>query len=389
MSDQVTGRWLETLSDGTEIEIRALVAADVAKQPAFFETLSPDSRRSAFLAGISALSPEWLGRLCDPSHGNDVALVAIVRDAAGESQIGLARYAWTSTDVGAELALTVADAWQRKGVGTLLLAHLIETAKAHGIGRLYSIDRADNAGMRKLARRLGARITRDPQDARQIVAVLDLKMPPEGNSSSERIREVLGEITALERELQRLVAVRRERIRYRIDGTKVRFEQSARSVHARAKRTLLRWLRESNPRNVVSVPLVYGMVVPFAVLDIALSVYQAVCFRLYRIPRVRRSDYVVIDRHQLPYLNAMEKLNCVYCGYANGLIAYCREIAACTEQYWCPIKHARNVSGAHRRYSRFAEFGDAEPYHAHAAVMRSELSREGSEGDASESHRVD
>jgi len=53
---------------------------------------------------------------------------------------------------------------------------------------------------------------------------------------------------------------------------------------------------------------------------------------------------------------------CVYCGYANGLIAYVREIAARTEQYWCPIKHARPIPAPHARYRVFFEYGDARAY---------------------------
>lgn len=49
----------------------------------------------------------------------------------------------------------------------------------------------------------------------------------------------------------------------------------------------------------------------------------------------------------LSYLNAIEKLNCVYCGYGNGVIAYGREIIARTEQFWCPIKHASKAAGEH------------------------------------------
>jgi hypothetical protein len=97
-------------------------------------------------------------------------------------------------------------------------------------------------------------------------------------------------------------------------------------------------------------------------LDLSVTIYQAVCFPAYGIEKVHRKDYLVFDRHHLAYLNALEKLNCAYCSYANGLIAYVREIAARTEQYWCPIKHARRVIGAHPHYSRFEDFGDAEGY---------------------------
>jgi hypothetical protein len=120
---------------------------------------------------------------------------------------------------------------------------------------------------------------------------------------------------------------------------------------------------------VLSAPVVYALILPFGLLDISLSLYQAICFRLYRIPRVARSDYIVIDRHRLEYLNVVEKLNCVYCGYVNGLIAYAREIAGRTEQYWCPIKHARHVVGAHAKYWDFVEYGDAEAFEARLAEL--------------------
>ena len=79
-------------------------------------------------------------------------------------------------------------------------------------------------------------------------------------------------------------------------------------------------------------------------------------------PGARPARYIVIDRHHLAYLNAIEKLNCVYCGYTNGVFAYVREVAARTEQYWCPIKHARRLMGAHGRYAGFGDFGDGEHY---------------------------
>ena len=81
----------------------------------------------------------------------------------------------------------------------------------------------------------------------------------------------------------------------------------------------------------------------------------------------------MIDRHRLEYLNALQKLNCVYCGYVNGLIGYAREIASRTEQYWCPIKHARRVLGAHPRYARFLDYGDAEELEVKVRDLREQL----------------
>jgi len=89
--------------------------------------------------------------------------------------------------------------------------------------------------------------------------------------------------------------------------------------------------------------------------------------------RVRRRRYVVIDRHTLAYLNGIEKVNCVYCGYANGVIAYVREIAARTEQYWCPIRHARHIPAPHARYPLFFDYGDAKAYRHDLPKMRRTL----------------
>ena len=97
-------------------------------------------------------------------------------------------------------------------------------------------------------------------------------------------------------------------------------------------------------------------------LDLFVTVYQWVCFPVYRVPHVCRGDYVVIDRQNLAYLNGIEKVNCVYCGYSNGVLAFAREVASRTEQYWCPIKHARRAKGCHSRQCLFCEYGDADGF---------------------------
>jgi len=119
--------------------------------------------------------------------------------------------------------------------------------------------------------------------------------------------------------------------------------------------------------------------VPVAMLDAWVSLYQLVCFRAYGIARVRRGDYIVFDREHLAYLNGIEKLNCMYCSYANGVFAYTREIAGRTEQYWCPIRHAKRVRAPHSHYRRFVDYGDAEGYRRRLLQLRQELSR-GREG---------
>jgi hypothetical protein len=185
-----------------------------------------------------------------------------------------------------------------------------------------------------------------------------------------RVSHILGEIRRLEEELEEAIRTHEVEFLYRIDGTKVRFEKTVRKAHQQLKVGLFRWLRESRFRNVISAPFIYSLILPFLVLDLFISAYQAICFPLYRMPKVDRRKYIVVDRHKLSYLNVIEKLNCIYCGYANGLFAYAREIGARTEEYWCPVKHAGKILDPHRRYVRFADFGDPEAYREQIAAAR-------------------
>ncbi len=193
---------------------------------------------------------------------------------------------------------------------------------------------------------------------------------------NEHIRQLLEEMNAIEDELRTALHEQQERIHFRIRGKRVEFEDGIREAHSRLKTGLLKWFTESRPQNLLSAPFIYGMALPLVFLDICVTIYQAACFPLYRIGKVRRADYIVIDRHHLAYLNVMERLHCEYCGYANGLIAYVREIAARTEQYWCPIKHARKVLGTHARYAQFLDYGDAAGYHAGRLQLRDALAHE-------------
>ena len=131
-------------------------------------------------------------------------------------------------------------------------------------------------------------------------------------------------------------------------------------------------------RSLVSLPFIYSATVPLVLLDAWLTAYQWICFPLYRIARVRRSPYFVFDRHRLAYLTLVERAHCAYCSYANGVLAYSREIAARTEQYWCPIKHGRPIRGTHRRYASFFGHGDADGYRNGLLPMRARLRPRGS-----------
>jgi hypothetical protein len=133
------------------------------------------------------------------------------------------------------------------------------------------------------------------------------------------------------------------------------------------------------PQVLLSLPFIYGMALPFVLLDASIWLYQSVSFPLYGIARVRRRDYFVLDRARLPYLDAVQKLNCFYCSYANGVLAFAREIAARTEQYWCPIKHEHAPAGVHDRYGDFVDYGDAAHFPSRAQRLRGSLVAEAAE----------
>jgi hypothetical protein len=148
-----------------------------------------------------------------------------------------------------------------------------------------------------------------------------------------------------------------------------RFSPETLKEHRRFKTSLWRHIRDTQFLVVLSVPLIYLCVVPFLLLDLSVAIYQFICFPIYGIPKVRRKDYLIFDRGRLGYLNAIEKVGCVYCSYANGLLAYIAEIAARTEQRFCPIKHTHPVVQPHSRYHRFLPYGDARAYRERSAAV--------------------
>jgi hypothetical protein len=184
------------------------------------------------------------------------------------------------------------------------------------------------------------------------------------------LADLVGKIKALEAQIEARIAEHRAQFHYTVEKNRIRFEQGVLAGHRALRRGLWRQIRESPWQFMLVSPVIYSLVVPIAFLDLALAVYQAQCFRVYGIPRVKRSDHVVIDRHQLAYLNPLEKLNCVYCGYANGVLGLAREVAARTEEYWCPIKHARPIPGPHSRYVEFVDYGNAEDYRRRQKDLR-------------------
>ena len=195
---------------------------------------------------------------------------------------------------------------------------------------------------------------------------------------NEKIRQLLKQISNLETELGAAIDEQESRIHYKLQGKRVVFDNAIREAHRKLKPRMnfLIWFFTVRPKNFLTMPAIYGMLVPLALLDLCISLYQLACFPIYGITRVKRANYILIDRQYLAYLNFIEKLDCMYCGYAVGMIAYTSEILARTEQYFCPIKHARKMLGTHARYAHFLGYGEADDFHGKLEKFRSELAAE-------------
>jgi len=194
---------------------------------------------------------------------------------------------------------------------------------------------------------------------------------------SQSLSDILRKISELEVELDEEIKARAEHFQYELKNRRVVFENEVLRAHREFRTHLARYLVNARFLTVLTAPVIYAMVIPFLFLDLSITLYQAICFRAYGIPRVKRGDYIVFDRHRLAYLNGLEKFNCVYCAYGNGLIAYVQEVASRTEAYWCPIKHAQRMKTFMPRYAQFSDYGSAETYHEDLKRNR-EKAQEGS-----------
>ena len=169
------------------------------------------------------------------------------------------------------------------------------------------------------------------------------------------IAALIDRTRSLEADLELEFAKRRLAVAYTVRSRLGEIEEQVLQRHRKLKAGLSRHVLGARPMMPVTAPVNYSLIIPFLLLDLFVNVYQRPCFSVYGIARVRRDDYIAIDRSHLAYLNLIEKINCTDCSYANGLIAYAREIATRTERHWCPIKHARRIVGSHDRYGQFAD----------------------------------
>jgi hypothetical protein len=192
---------------------------------------------------------------------------------------------------------------------------------------------------------------------------------------TEPIDEILNRIHALEEELEQELEKGRALYGSHVKGKVASFEQDVLEKHRKFRKGLIQFFKDSPILNYLTSPVIYSLLIPLVLVDAWVTIYQHICFRVYGMPRVKRSDYVILDRHHLSYLNFIEATNCAFCGYANGVIAYAREVASRTEEYWCPIKHALRIRDPHARYVKFLDYGDAAGYRAKLEEFRKDVQK--------------
>jgi len=188
-----------------------------------------------------------------------------------------------------------------------------------------------------------------------------------------KIDEIARKIKELEEELATEFKKKEEEFFYKIENEKIRFEEKIIKEGRLKIISSLQYLSSFSIATIMTIPFIWSMIIPAFIADMIVSLYQLICFPIYKIPKVKRKDYVIMDRYNLFYLGKIEKINCLYCEYFNGVISYTREVAARTEQYWCPIKHAKSHKDMHSRYSKFFDYGDYVNYREKLSKIRKDF----------------
>lgn len=179
------------------------------------------------------------------------------------------------------------------------------------------------------------------------------------DSKIEHIQAKIDELElALYEEYERLAF----KYGFSIEQKRVEFRQKFRERNRTFRIPAWKYAFPVNIRHFLSIPFIYAMIVPTVILDIFLNLYNWTAMPLYRIPLVRRSDYIVFDRQFLDYLNWIQKLNCIYCSYVNGVFAFAVELGGRTERYWCPIKAAHKRPPRNNWYCDYADYGSPEQW---------------------------
>ena len=174
-----------------------------------------------------------------------------------------------------------------------------------------------------------------------------------------KINEIIKDIENKKNELLIEYEKIKEKYGFSFKKWKIVFNDKESKYNKTFKPWLFRYVIFVKFKHLVSMPFIYSVIIPTIILDIFLFIFQQTCFRLYGIPLVKRLDYIIFDRRFLDYLNIVQKFNCLYCSYVNGIFSYAVEIWWRTEKYWCPIKYAKKMKWQHNWQEHFADYWDA------------------------------
>lgn len=192
-------------------------------------------------------------------------------------------------------------------------------------------------------------------------------------TDQSNLHGLLAEIKELEKAVLEQLKKTESEIVFTVKNRSVMFQKDIAEKHKAFRKSIARFLVETPIMFFAIAPVIYIMIVPAVLMDVSMFFYQMICFPVLGIPKVIRKDYISLDRHKLKYLNWIQKVNCDYCSYFNGVIAFVREIASRSEQYFCPIRHALRTKGLLPRYAQFIPYGDAEAFRNRLAELKKDI----------------
>lgn len=166
--------WIEQLQDGTTVRIRPSNKHDAKLELEFLNRLSPEFRNLRFLGLVQDANPEVIRELTSPDPRTAMALIALISNEGQDQEIGAAHFRVNSNGDSCDCTVTVSEEWQKRGVGSHLMHHLIEAARARGIRHMHAVAPVQDKDSHSLALRLGFERRQDPHDP--AVMLYDLKL---------------------------------------------------------------------------------------------------------------------------------------------------------------------------------------------------------------------
>lgn len=169
------------------------------------------------------------------------------------------------------------------------------------------------------------------------------------------------------------IRILEENLKQEIEREEKKLSADLLTVQKQFKVNVLLYLGRAPVLHILTAPIIYVGIIPAFILEFFLFIYQMINFRVYKIAPVVRKEYFAFDRADLDFLNIIEKINCFYCSYFSGLLGYAMEIIGRTEQFWCPIRHARKLRSHHAHYTKFLPYGDGARYRKELPKLRDDL----------------